>query len=136
MIWKMAALTVILVGCTERPLDTPHSPPMPPGADLWPLGGKIYDKLPDQDNQQPNLPIDDTTGEVPADSDTAPADDAPDAEALGEKALDVAEPAAPAEPTTAAEAEPAAEPTAAAPAEAAAEPTTASAAEPATEENP
>ena len=41
MTWTIAAL-LALTGCKERPLDMPNSPPEPPGAELWPLGGKIY----------------------------------------------------------------------------------------------
>ncbi|MFT5681937.1 MAG: hypothetical protein ACI8RZ_002855 [Myxococcota bacterium] len=54
MIWKMAVLMVVLVGCSERPLDTPNPPPAPPSATLWPLGGQIYHGIPISDAPSPD----------------------------------------------------------------------------------
>jgi len=144
MIWKIAVLTVALMGCSERPIDTPNTPPIPPGADLWPLGGKIYHGTPLQDAPSTDPALDDTASQLPAGADTDPASDAAasapapaaPAEDAPPEAATTAEPAeAPtAEPAEAPTAEPAEAPTAE-PAEAStAEPAEASTAEPA--ENP
>jgi hypothetical protein len=99
MNWMKAGLLLTLMGCTELPLEEPNPPPVPPDADLWPLGGKIYhgteiEDVPDvstdaaattPDAEEP--PAQDAEG-----SEQGTPDAADDADSAEERAAEAAEP--------------------------------------------
>jgi len=94
MTWKVTVLLVALMGCKERPLDKPNPPPDPPGAELWPLGGKIYHgiKPPGKSDlstdPEATTPQTDPPEEAPAEeapTEEAPADGDPAEEAPAEE---------------------------------------------------